>query len=424
MYSGRCSSSAHLWVPNLKAQAQTNPSQALVPPTATMVSVLTANVVTACIECTLYGIFLVLALVAFSLWVRRHASDSPRPRWRSLIWDLRRSPLIMVNLFFVVTITAHWVVGIHRLLVAVVSQGDTTKSTAFYSDLRQTTEIIRCAFLFLDMLVGDITITYRTWLVWRRDFRVVIFPTFTISGLLGSPPRSSARRNLYSHALCCDLFPATAIGLMYLLLAATPSQSIFATAFGRWIIGFCAATLVTNTYGTGMIMYRMWTTNRARQKHGLLTASGGSHILVSASPLAANAVRPLTLGPPLPQEAMEIFVESAALYSAWTAVFVVLYAVRSPLQTVGSGCSPTITGISFMLITVRVNLGWVYNAGHLRGSSDGARSLPSAAASGGRPATVVHLGGDAIPMRAISLSVTRSDVEVGEGKEVRLGEDT
>lgn len=76
------------------------------PPTATMVSVLTANVVTACIECTLYGIFLVLALVAFSLWVRRHASDSPRPRWRTLIWDLRRSPLIMVNLFFVVTITA------------------------------------------------------------------------------------------------------------------------------------------------------------------------------------------------------------------------------------------------------------------------------------------------------------------------------
>lgn len=104
-------------------------------------------------------------------------------------------------------------------------------------------------------------------------------------------------------------------------------------------------------------------------------------------------------------------------------MFVVLYAVRSPLQTVGSGCSPTITGISFMLITVRVNLGWVYNAAHLHGSSDGARSLPSAAASGGRPGTVVHLGGDAIPMRAISLSVTRSDVEVGEGKEVRLGED-
>lgn len=146
-----------------------------------------------------------------------------------------------------------------------MSQGDTTKSTAFYSDLRQTTEIIRCAFLFLDMLVGDITIvrplsfipdyvtdnvpfsppqTYRTWLVWRRDSRVVIFPTFTISGLLGSPPPSSARRNLYLHVLCCDLSPATAIGLMYLLLAATPSQSIFATAFGRWIIGFCAATLV------------------------------------------------------------------------------------------------------------------------------------------------------------------------------------
>ncbi|KAI0633193.1 hypothetical protein C8Q77DRAFT_880202 [Trametes polyzona] len=375
-----------------------------------MVSVLTANVVTACIECTLYGIFFVLSAIVFSLWVRRHASESPRPRWRALVWDLRRSPLVIANLFFVVTITAHWVVGIHRLLLAVVSQGTTERSTAFYTDLRQTTEVIRCAFLFLDMLVGDVTITYRTWLVWRRDYRVLLFPSCTILGLL-----------------------ATAIALMYELLAASPSESIFETAFGHWIIGFCAATLVTNTYGTGMIMYRMWTTNRARTKLGLLTASGGSHIF----------------------EAMEIFIESAALYrcvsivstqhtgalnearcvprSAWTAVYVVLYAVRSPLQTVGSGCSPTITGISFMLITVRVNLGWVFSSSGHFGSSAGAGGAesrvgggmqsPVAAVSPGR-AAVVQIGGEAmIPMRTISLDMSRSLDQDDLGKEPRLGED-
>lgn len=86
------------------------------------------------------------------------------------------------------------------------------------------------------------------------------------------------------------------------------------------------------------------------------------------------------------QSALAIFVESAALYryarpclsrpmkadlsppsrpslslsplSAWALMFVVFYTTRSALQTIGSGCGPTITGIAFMLITVRVGLGW------------------------------------------------------------------
>ena len=61
---------------------------------------------------------------------------------------------------------------------------------------------------------------------------------------------------------------------------------------------------------------------------------------------------------PRQQGGLAIFVESAALYSAWATLFVILYLSRSPLQTVGSGCGPSMIGISFMLITVRVGLGW------------------------------------------------------------------
>ena len=39
-------------------------------------------------------------------------------------------------------------------------------------------------------------------------------------------------------------------------------------------------------------------------------------------------------------------------------MFVVLYATESTLQTICSGCGPTVIGIAFMLITVRVGLGW------------------------------------------------------------------
>ncbi|OJT07584.1 hypothetical protein TRAPUB_1554 [Trametes pubescens] len=333
-----------------------------------MVSLLFASVVAACLESTFYGIFLVLSLVVLSFWIRRHASESPRPRWGALIWDLRRSPLVIVNLFLVVIVSAHWVVGIRRLLEAVVDQGDTAKATAYYADLRQPTDVIRSALMFVGMLVGDVTITYRVWLVWGRDYRAIIFPTVTVLGLA-----------------------ATVIGLMYRMLAATPNESIFAVEFNRWVISFCVATLIDTTYGTSMIVYRLWTTNRARKKHDLVTAGDESPIL----------------------EAMTIFVESAALYSAWTAWYIVLYALHSPLQVVNSNCNPTITGISILLITVRVNA-----AGRPRVHS---HSLPSMVAGGERPATVIQLGGDAIRLHAISLDMTRS-VREGEGKDPRFTE--
>ncbi|KAI0633203.1 hypothetical protein C8Q77DRAFT_1158605 [Trametes polyzona] len=278
-----------------------------------MITVLSANVITACVECTFYGIFLVLAAIVFSLWVRRCAAESQRSLWRALVLDARRSPIVLANFFFLITISAHWMVGFRRLLLGVVSQGDTVKANAFFNDLSEQTEVIRCAFMFLDIFVGDLMMTYRTWVIWRRDYRVVVFPIIAILGLT-----------------------TTSIVLMYELISAIPSQTIFAPQFPRWVIAFCTATLVTNTYGTSMIIYRIWATNRLWKRDGLRTVSGRSSRILEAS---------------------EIFVESAALYSVWFALYVILYAVRSPLQTIGSGSSPALTGISFMLISVRVHLG-------------------------------------------------------------------
>lgn len=60
-----------------------------------------------------------------------------------------------------------------------------------------------------------------------------------------------------------------------------------------------------------MIVYRLWTTNRARKKLDLFTTGYGSPILVR---FRLFCVCGLNIMPPLPQEAMTIFVESAALY--------------------------------------------------------------------------------------------------------------
>lgn len=80
--------------------------QTVVSPHAIMVSLLFASVVAACLESTFYGVFLTLSLVVLYFWIRQHAFNSLRPRWGALIWDLRKSPLVIVNMFFVVIVSA------------------------------------------------------------------------------------------------------------------------------------------------------------------------------------------------------------------------------------------------------------------------------------------------------------------------------
>lgn len=70
-----------------------------------MVSLLFASVVAACLESTSYGVFLILSLAVLYLWIRQHDFNGPGSRWGALIWDLRKSPLIIVNLFFVVIVS-------------------------------------------------------------------------------------------------------------------------------------------------------------------------------------------------------------------------------------------------------------------------------------------------------------------------------
>ena len=38
--------------------------------------------------------------------------------------------------------------------------------------------------------------------------------------------------------------------------------------------------------------------------------------------------------------------------------FVVVYAMQSHLQIIVTGCAPAVLGVTFMLITARVGLGW------------------------------------------------------------------
>ncbi|KAI0759693.1 hypothetical protein BD413DRAFT_595966 [Trametes elegans] len=284
-----------------------------------MVSVVAANFAETCIECTLFGVFLSLSSASLILLLRRRevSARSRNISMRSRNWRGRvaytlaalRSPLILANVLYIFTVTGHWIVGMRWFFEAVVNHETTQQATDYLNNLHVGTQFGRLSLLFFDMTLGDIVLAYRTWLVWRCDYRVLALPCITTCGLIVS-----------------------GIGIVHSFVG--PSTGIFDLELQRWIISFCSMTLVNNIYATGMITYKLCSMNMESKRHGLQRANGGN-----------------LMG------ALAIFVESAALCTAWAIFFVVTYLLRSPLQTLGTGCGPVMLGIAFMLITVRVGLG-------------------------------------------------------------------
>ncbi|KAI8996467.1 hypothetical protein BD414DRAFT_478091 [Trametes punicea] len=327
-----------------------------------MVSALAASLVSIYIECTLFGIFLILSFTSFVLLARRQRParglqcNSPQPStWPhrlAYLLVVLKSPLIAANVLLILVNTVHWVIGMQRFYIAIMDHDTMQGAGNFVDDTTQPLVIGRTALLFVDMLVGDIVMNYRTWLVWKRDYRAIIFPCITTAGLL-----------------------ASGIGILYEFCASNADIGPFTATFGPWIVAECISTLCTNLYDTLMIAYKIYSLNRLSKKNGLIIASGNSLM-----------------------EGLVIFIESAALYSAWTIMFVIFYLTGSSLQMIGSGCGPTVIGIAFMLITVRVGLGLGFDTRRVGNPST---TLPSRL--GDRP-----FSDNTIPMHAIALDISRT----------------
>ncbi|KAI0697413.1 hypothetical protein C8T65DRAFT_582681 [Cerioporus squamosus] len=323
-----------------------------------MVTVVEAHLVSGIIELILYGVFFVLSTASLGLLVRRHRDTGSLPGRPScqgcmqvpacICLPLWNSPLVVANVLLLGTITAHCATTAQRLILAFVYHDEQEQETVFLNLLNERTQVIRLVLLFLDMFIGDLVITYRVWLVWERRVRIIALPTLTTVALL-----------------------ATGIGMIYQFLVSTPTGSaVLAPAVTGWITAYCVMTFLTNIYATVVIAYRIWATNHSLKSAGLYN---GSRSLL---------------------ETMAIFVESAALYTAWGIFFVVAYGMKSYLNIIGTGCAPTVLGVTFTLITVRVGLGWAQ--GSRESTSSCGCGRPSQARSGGRAPV--------IPLTALSFA--------------------
>ncbi|KAH9938802.1 uncharacterized protein BXZ73DRAFT_99863 [Epithele typhae] len=274
-------------------------------------SIITVNLALVCVESALYGVFFVLAVTSLAVLVVRHGQDSAGAAL-SLRATLR-SPLFLATVILLMTVSAHWLLTVRRLFDAYVYTNGGEEPATYYLEIEAATHVASTAFVIASVIVGDIILIYRIWVVWGHRWSMIIFP-----------------------ALCTMGYAASGTSVVQLFATFVPGESIFVSESQRRVITTVALTLSTNIYGSVSIAYRIWTTNRA-MKNERMMLPGMS----------------LT-------EAFVIFVESAALYTFWTLFFLCAYAAQSLLEAFAFHNIPAATGISFMLIIVRVGLGFSF----------------------------------------------------------------
>ncbi|KAH9924760.1 uncharacterized protein B0H18DRAFT_1104912 [Fomitopsis serialis] len=263
------------------------------------VTLISANLVTVGIESLLYGIVLLLSFTFFYLHLSHVSGSSPSYGGSRLSRVL--TPIFITSVFIFLTCTAHWVLTITRLFQAFVIFEGGQAPLLFYANLSESTEVAKTAFLIGTLIAADIMIAYRLWIIWGRNWYVVIVPVMTILGLCVS-----------------------GIGIVYTLSRLKGGDTIFLSDVAHWITADYATTFITNIYSSGLEYeqtYRQFIRRRELMR------------------------------------VLATIIESASFYTSTSSFLRNLRVGLQPaVHFVDTLCQ--VAGTAFMMINVRVGLGW------------------------------------------------------------------
>ncbi|KAJ7203676.1 hypothetical protein B0H12DRAFT_478112 [Mycena haematopus] len=273
------------------------------------ISLLGANLAVVVLESLLYGAYAILASYTLYLMVTRHRGRDCNhhipggPRSRSVLL----SPVALGACTLFITVTAHWLLNIIRFYIAFHHcEADCLGPQRFYSNLSHITEILQYGLMVASLLIGESLIVHHLWVVWAFRTRIIIAPSIALIGM--------------------TIF---GVGLTYQLSTYSSEDSIFKAAFRRWCTGVCFFSVCAEMYTTGLIWYKLWNTSRAL-----------TNLVSGASSLSTI---------------IKIFLESAAIVSIWGLFHAVAFQSGSNLQFVAVDCIPVITGISNLLMQIRLH---------------------------------------------------------------------
>ncbi|KIM88071.1 hypothetical protein PILCRDRAFT_814747 [Piloderma croceum F 1598] len=250
------------------------------------------------VQTLLNGVFLVLWVQCMDSLVKRSQQQSER----------LFKPLSFIAILLLLTIIGHWMLDCARAFEAFVFAQDHSDchatscpnaATIVYSDNSDPKFVANSALYVVTTLAGDSFMVYRLFIVWSRNWWIIILPLSLIVGLA-----------------------VTGSVTTYHFSQATP---IFGAASG-WITASFVMTLLANLSSTSLIALRIWMTSRR-----------------------------LNLQSSRMPKVVEIVVESAALYSCCLLITLVSYASHSNIQFVGVSVNSPMVGIIFCMIISRTH---------------------------------------------------------------------
>ncbi|KAJ6589485.1 hypothetical protein B0H19DRAFT_1103938 [Mycena capillaripes] len=200
-------------------------------------------------------------------------------------------------------------------------------------------------------IIGDAAAVYRCWILWGRDYRVIIFPSML-------------------------LIVSTVSGYMVCGLYSTedPNATVFDPRLTNWITTFYSVAVTQNIMTTGLMSWRLWLGERR----------------AAAYRVGSSTFMPILL----------ILVESAALYLFVEIILLSLYSVNYNAQYILLECVTPVVGFTFSLITIRINLR--------------SQKLANATSmSGAGRSTVQTIG--SVPMRTIVIARHVEQVDDSDG---------
>ncbi|KAJ7853668.1 hypothetical protein B0H14DRAFT_3653635 [Mycena olivaceomarginata] len=267
-----------------------------------MVSVVSTALTKAVSELLLCGIYLVLFVVVIYFFRSGFMASKSRP----LLLELG----IVVQFLF---IAAH----LNTSIVEMYSCLQSTVKTCFGS-LDSPAAVANLALFVLTSLVTDMLVIQRLSVIWTHNRTVVYFPVFL------------------------------------LLVQAVGGVGVVVTLFISGKKG--RATLLSPPNG------RPTTTPvasllRPIQPRAMRAAAAASRYVPSLPPLSLPNTKH-----PIPQSALAMMIESAAIQTWITALLLVFFESGLNAATVLTGIGPAMFGISTVLIHARVGLGWAKRA--------------------------------------------------------------
>ncbi|KAJ7862821.1 hypothetical protein B0H13DRAFT_2566015 [Mycena leptocephala] len=216
--------------------------------------------------------------------------------------------LFIISILMFILATVHVAINCFRLVTGFADFADAPGGpVAYLAELQLWHHIAKDTVYATQSILGDAAAVYRCWILWSKDYRIVIFPCLLLIG------------EIVSGYMVCGLYSTF-----------NPAVSDFDAPLTSWITAWYVIAVVENVITTGLMAFRLW---RAEKESTRYRTSEGSFMPI-----------------------LRILVESAALFLFVEILILCLYSVNYDAEFIILELITPIVGITFGIITIRVKM--------------------------------------------------------------------